>query len=77
MFLGINLELLNKYNITQKITIDLVSHPHILLTGASGSGKSYALKMLIYSSLKEKAEITFCNFKNSYDFKILKGYDIP
>mgnify|MGYP000003146300 CR=1 FL=1 len=75
MFLGVNLELLSKYNITQKITIDLVSHPHILLTGASGSGKSYALKMLIYSSLKEKVEITFCNFKNSCDFKIIKGYD--
>ena len=75
MFFGINLKLFNKYNIQHKITADLKSHPHVLLTGASGSGKSYALKILIHSLLKEKAEMTFCNFKNSCDFKILKGYD--
>ena len=69
MKIGEDLKLFYKYNKWFHIPLTLTTHPHLLLTGASGSGKSYALKLLIYQLLKENAMITFCNFKNSEDLK--------
>ena len=74
MKIGEDLKLFYKYNKWFHIPLTLTTHPHLLLTGASGSGKSYALKLLIYQLLKENAMIKFCNFKNSEDFKIMDGY---
>lgn len=47
-----------------------------LLSGSAGSGKSYALLILLGSILQSNPEtvITFCDFKNSEDFEFLKGY---
>ena len=58
------------------IKYDLESHCHLLLTGASGSGKSYALLYLLGSVLKscENLELYFCDFKNSQDFSFLEGH---
>lgn len=57
------------------IRLELNSHPHMLLTGSSGSGKSYALTYLLGMLVKEEAiDITFCDFKNSEDFQFLTGY---
>lgn len=62
-----------------KIPIDLKlsEHCNLLLTGCSGSGKSYALLFLIGSVLKSNKEIEvyFCDFKNSLDFAFLEGYE--
>lgn len=74
MELGYNLKWLYKYQAKEWIKMDLKSHPHLLLTGSSGSGKSYALKQLIYHLLVEKSKIFFCNFKKSEDFKMLEGH---
>ena len=58
------------------IQLDLSDHCNLLLTGCSGSGKSYALLYLLGSVLKsnEDIEIFFCDFKNSYDFSFLEDY---
>ena len=58
------------------IQLDLSEHCNLLLTGCSGSGKSYALLYLLGSVLKsnEDIEIFFCDFKNSYDFSFLEDY---
>lgn len=52
------------------------THCHALITGSSGSGKSYALLFLFGKLLQEnpQIEIWFCDFKNSEDFAFLKGY---
>lgn len=73
MNIGYDLELWKKYSVTQKISMELRSHPSLLLTGSSGSGKSYALKYLILNLLISGHVdfITFCNFKKSEDFKFL------
>lgn len=64
----------NDYAIKQSIDIDLQSHPSLLLTGASGSGKSYALKYLLEKLLYYNVKMTFCNFKKSADFGFLSGF---
>ncbi len=64
----------NDYGIKVPLKMDLRSHPSLLLTGASGSGKSYALKYMLSNLLENKVDITFCNFKNSADFKFMTGY---
>lgn len=74
MKLGYNLKWLHKYYVKEWIQMDLKSHPHLLLTGSSGSGKSYALKQLICQLLVEKSKLFFCNFKKSEDFKMLVGH---
>ena len=58
------------------IELNLSEHCNLLLTGCSGSGKSYALLYLLGSVLKsnEDIEIFFCDFKNSYDFSFLEDY---
>lgn len=73
MKIGLSLELLRDFNIVHPVLISLQQSPHLLLTGASGSGKSYALKILLAQLLREKAEIIFCNFKDSADFAFLRG----
>jgi len=49
---------------------------HALLTGCSGSGKSWALLYLIGKLLQENPNISisFNDFKNSEDFEFLQGY---
>lgn len=61
-------------NITIKHSLE--SHCHMLLTGASGSGKSYALLYLLGMLLKENKYIVvyFCDFKNSTDFSFMENY---
>lgn len=55
---------------------NIKSHCHLLLTGSSGSGKSYALLYLLGSVLKshKDIELYFCDFKNSQDFSFLEGH---
>lgn len=57
------------------IELGIKEYCHALITGASGSGKSYALLFLTGSVLKENPdiEIFFCDFKNSEDFEFLSG----
>ena len=57
------------------IVLDFGTHMHMLLTGSSGSGKSYALIYLLGMLIKNGIEnIVFCDFKNSDDFRFLSGY---
>lgn len=58
------------------LEIDIKSYCHALITGASGSGKSYALLFLLGNLLQctPQVVVTFCDFKNSEDFEFLKGY---
>ena len=58
------------------INLDITTYCHALLTGSSGSGKSYALLFLIGNLLKdtESIDFYFLDFKNSDDFKFLQGY---
>lgn len=75
MNIGFHYLFWNDYQEKVEINIDLKSHPSLLLTGASGSGKSYALKWLIKNLLTYKVDLTFCNFKKSSDFKFLNHYE--
>lgn len=57
------------------IVLDFGTHMHMLLTGSSGSGKSYALTYLLGMLAKDgTTKIRFCDFKNSEDFKFLSAY---
>lgn len=74
MKLGCNLLLWMEYQAKEALSGELRTHPSLLLTGASGSGKSYALKWLSSNLLEDNVELFFCNFKDSEDFRFLKGY---
>ncbi len=72
---GYLLKAWNDEGISIPIKLDYQTHMHLLLTGSSGSGKSYALIYLLGMLLKNGVNnITFCDFKNSKDFKFLEGY---
>lgn len=76
MTIGYDLNLWYQYQIKQNIDTPLRSHPSLLLTGASGSGKSYALKYLLEQLLSvHDVDLAFCNFKRSEDFRFLVGYE--
>lgn len=63
------------YHLKMAVAIELRSHPSMLLTGSSGSGKSYALKYLLDKLLVSyTVRLYFCNFKRSEDFRFLEGY---
>ena len=73
---GYDMGIFNDTGLKIPIQLDLSDHCNLLLTGCSGSGKSYALLYLLGSVLKsnEDIEIFFCDFKNSYDFSFLEDY---
>lgn len=75
MIFGYDFVIWDRYNLKQQIDVDLSSHLHLLLTGASGSGKSYALKYLLEKLLGNNVDLFFCNFKRSTDFRFLEKYE--
>ena len=78
MRLGYKKDFWDKYQIKAEVKINPLLNPSLLLTGESGSGKSYALKELLGTFLKSKegngAELWFLNYKDSLDFRFLKNY---
>lgn len=77
MNIGYNKGIFDETGLKIPIQLDLSEYCNLLLTGCSGSGKSYALLFLIGSVLKsnKEIEIFFCDFKNSLDFAFLEGYE--
>lgn len=55
-------------SLTGQETVNLAKIPHILLGGASGSGKSVLLKLLLMECLKKGAEVYIADFKGGVDF---------
>ena len=53
---------------TGPVTIDLARVPHILLGGATGSGKSVLLKLLLMQANKKGAKVCIADFKGGVDF---------
>lgn len=51
-----------------KESIDIASTPHVLIGGASGSGKSKLLKLLLMESIKKGAVIYLADFKGGVDY---------
>lgn len=75
MKIGYNLETWERLGCKLPISAPIHSHIHYLITGSSGSGKSYALKYLLSNLIDEGCIITFCDFKKSDDFVFLNNYD--
>lgn len=77
MNIGYNKGIFDETGLKIPIQLDLETHCNLLLTGCSGSGKSYALLYLLGNVLKsyEDIEIYFCDFKNSFDFAFLESYE--
>ena len=61
-------ESFNSYSLPldKKRNIDLKEHPHLLITGASGSGKSYYAMFLATYCLFKGFEVVILDFKQSY-----------
>jgi len=74
--LGIELDSWNNYGIKEKISVDIASHTnsHMLITGMSGSGKSYFVQLLLAKlSLKESTgEFVFADYKGDDTFSYLR-----
>ena len=75
MLIGYDYQIWKNYQLKQPINLELQSHLSLLLTGSSGSGKSYALKYIMNKLLEYPIDLTFCNFKKSDDFKFLSTYN--
>ena len=55
-------------SITGPVSVDLTRVPHILLGGATGSGKSVLLKLLLMQANKKGAKVCIADFKGGVDF---------
>lgn len=53
---------------TGPVSVDLSRVPHILLGGATGSGKSVLLKLLLMQANKKGANVCIADFKGGVDF---------
>lgn len=74
MNFGFDKEIWEKTGISVVVNLDPTVYTHVLLTGGSGSGKSYSLLYLLKQYVKEHIELWLCDFKNSTDFAFLNGY---
>ena len=61
-----------------QIGTDLKKHCHILITGRTGSGKSYMLRLILCQLMykPKKYEIWLADFKGSNDFKFLHEHEV-
>lgn len=50
------------------VTVNLANIPHVLLGGATGSGKSILLKLLLMQAIHKGAEVSIADFKGGVDF---------
>lgn len=73
---GYDLEIFNDTGLKVPICLSAATHCHALITGASGTGKSYALLFLLGQILKSEPNtvVYFCDFK-AEDFSFLNGYE--
>ena len=71
--LGLRYKEWHEKNAQMFVSIDLRTHPHLLLCGSSGSGKSYALNYYVWQLLNKHNLFTvwFGDYKNSEDFQYL------
>ena len=53
---------------TGPVTVNLTKVPHILLGGATGSGKSVLLKLLLMQANRKGANVCIADFKGGVDF---------
>lgn len=76
MIIGFDFNIYNDLGLKIAIKHNIATHCHFLITGASGSGKSYALLYIIAMILRESPNVIiyFCDFKNSDDFAFLESY---
>ena len=74
--MGYDRESFVQYGLTAPIELEVASYPHMLITGASGSGKSQTLLFLIGKLLQSNPDVVIylCDFKNSEDFSFMEGY---
>lgn len=50
----------------RKHTVNVNDYPHFLISGASGSGKSYFANQLVIQAIIKKWEVVICDLKRSY-----------
>ena len=75
--LGWNLETYETYGIKQPILLDIWKKPSGLVTGASGSGKSYFVTAFLHHILHiygEKVVVYYCDFKSDDATSYLTSY---
>lgn len=73
---GYNLIIWEEYAQKMPLNFMVSSHPHALISGKSGSGKSTAILFLIGKLIQVNEDIVLyiLDFKNSEDFEFLDGY---
>ncbi|HHK5601588.1 TPA: hypothetical protein ACQUIL_005638 [Bacillus tropicus] len=61
--------------IQKRIVLDFERYAHMIICGGTGSGKTYACKLILAKIHKhlEGSELHLCDFKNDLDFSFLKG----
>lgn len=63
-----------KYGITKYVLWNPAVAPHMVIFGASSSGKSYASKLILArTSLNADSQFYICDFKGDSDFSFLSG----
>lgn len=73
---GYDLEIYRNEQIRVPYRLNFNDYTQLLLTGGTGTGKSYALLYLVGSIIANNPNISIyiCDFKNSEDFLFLNGY---
>lgn len=75
--LGWDLEVYEEFGLKKSIILDIRKKPSGLVTGASGSGKSYFITILLNHILQvygDSVVVYYCDFKSSEDTEYLSQY---
>lgn len=72
----VDLSMFNEFKVVTPISVDFEKTPHVLLTGGTGSGKTYALMQLLGKIVKntEDKNLLIGDFKRGIDLRYLASY---
>lgn len=78
VFLGWDLLAWENQHLRKKITLDLTHHVHGLVTGTTGSGKSYFVCLFLHHLLhvyRDEIKLFYFDFKKSSDMSFMSKYE--
>ena len=73
--IGLFETVMKDYGLALQVRVNLIKNPHIIITGSTGSGKTYASQQILANMIlsNNETKLYLCDYKGDNDFDFLIG----